>query len=48
MDVRWQLKAPLAGLDIDGEVSEAIKAMQCGISTILDLLNVGGGLLELK
>jgi hypothetical protein len=45
--VRGQLKVPLAGLGIDGEMSEAIKTIQCGISTILDLLDVGGGLLEL-
>jgi hypothetical protein len=36
VDVRGQLKALLADLDINGDVSESIEAIQGGIITILN------------
>ena len=45
-DVRAQLKALLEDLDLDEEASKVIEAMQSGILTILDLIDVGGGMLE--
>jgi hypothetical protein len=44
--VLGQLEALLADLDTDGEVSKAIGAIQGGILTILDSLDVGDGVLE--
>ena len=46
VDVRIKLRELLVDLDLNEEVSEAIKAMQGGILAILDLLDVGDGVLE--
>jgi len=46
MDVRMQPREPLVDLDLNEEVSEAIKTMQGGILTALGLLDAGNGVLE--
>ena len=46
VDVRCQLKALLVDLELNDEMQDAIDVMQSGILTILDMLELDGGVLQ--